>query len=151
LWAAFSYPAPGWLALWLGVLCAVLVRIEFELEEGHTRPVVLAFVPMLVLLPAPAVPLIVAAAHVAGRLPDVLARRTPARRLVMMVADCWFVLAPALIVATLGYPASATAAALTVATVIVAQIGSDFAVSALRLWAALGLDPLTDLRAYAWT
>src|SRR4051812_38067509 len=88
LWAASSYPAPTWAAVWLGVLCAVLVRIEFQLEEGHTRPVVLAFVPMLLMLPAPVVPLVVAAAHVAARVPEVLTGRAPARRLVMMGADC---------------------------------------------------------------
>ena len=38
--------------LWLAGLCAVLVRIEFEVGEGRTRPVQLVFVPMLLLLPA---------------------------------------------------------------------------------------------------
>ena len=150
LWAAFSYPAPGWPALWLGVLCAVLVRIEFELKDGHTRPVVFAVVPMLLLLPPSAVPVIVAAAHLAARLPDVIARRAPARRLVMMVADCWFALAPALIVAALGFPSGAVEAALMVGAVAAAQFASDFAVSALRLWGALGRGPRADLRAYAW-
>jgi hypothetical protein len=34
LWAAFSNPAP---ALWLGVLSAVLVRIEFQFEPVLER------------------------------------------------------------------------------------------------------------------
>ena len=45
----------------------VLVRIEFEVGEGHTRPVQLAFVPMLVLLPPGLVPLAVLAAHLPRR------------------------------------------------------------------------------------
>ena len=150
LWAASSFPAPTWAAVWLGVLCAVLVRIEFQLEEGHTRPVVLAFVPMLLMVPAPAVPLIVAAAHVVARLPEVFTGRAPARRLMMMVADCWFALPPALILAVFGFPTSVAAAALMVGAIALTQIGCDFVVSALRLWGALGLDPRADLRAYAW-
>jgi diguanylate cyclase (GGDEF)-like protein/PAS domain S-box-containing protein len=150
LWVASSYPAPTWAAVWLGVVCAVLVRVEFQLEEGHARPVMLAFVPMLLMLPAPVVPLVVAAAHVAARLPEVASGRAPARRLMMMVADCWFALPAAVILAAYGVPTSAGAAALLVAAVAVAQIGGDFVVSALRLWGALGLDPRADLRAYAW-
>ena len=150
LWSASSYPAPTWAAVWLGVLCAVLVRIEFQLEEGHTRPVVLAFVPMLLMVPAPAVPLVVAAAHVAARLPEVLMGRAPARRLMMMIADCWFALPAALMLVAYGIPTSLGGAALMLAAIAAAQIGCDFVVSALRLWGALGLDPRADLRAYAW-
>ena len=68
----------------------------------------------------------------------------------MMVADCWFALPAAVILAAYGVPTSAIAAALMVAAIAVAQIGCDFVVSALRLWGALGLDPRADLRAYAW-
>jgi diguanylate cyclase (GGDEF)-like protein/PAS domain S-box-containing protein len=150
MWAGLGAPVSGWSAVWLALLCAVLVRVEFQLEEGHTRPVVLAVVPMLALLPAPLVPLVVAAAHVIARVPDVVARRAPARRLIMMVADCWFAIPPAAIVAWLGIPASTGEVVALVAAAALAQITGDFAVSALRLWAALGLSPRGDLRAYAW-
>ena len=136
LWATAGYPPPGWLALWLCLLCAVLVRVEFQLEEGHTRPVVLAVVPMLVLLPAPVVPLVVAAAHVASRLPYVVAGRSPAWRLMMMVADCWFALPAALILAVWGEPGDPMTAALVLAGAATAQVACDFVISALRLWGA---------------
>ena len=138
-WAAFGFPAPGWAAVWLTILCAILVRVEFLLEEGHTRPVVLAFVPMLVLLPAPVVPLLVAAAHVAARVPEVVTRRAPPSRLVMMLADCWFTLPAALLVAAVGLPAGPAGAVVLVLACTVTQIGVDFGISALRLWAAPGL------------
>ena len=142
VWAAFGCSGPRLgRGLARRVLCAVLVRVEFQLEEGHTRPVVLAFVPMLLLLPAPVVPLLVAAAHLAARLPDVLARRAPASRLVMMVADCWFALPPALIVASFGLPDSASGRGAARPGCALAQVAVDFAISALRLWSALGLSP----------
>jgi diguanylate cyclase (GGDEF)-like protein/PAS domain S-box-containing protein len=150
LWAAFGFPAPGWNALWLSALCAALARIELQLEEGHTRPVVLAVVPMLLLLPPATVPLLVAAAHVLPRLPRVLAGRAPPWRLLMLLGDCWFALPPALLVALWGDPAGPAQAALLIACAATAQVAIDFVVSALRLWAAIGLDPRDDLRAYGW-
>ena len=54
----------GWgTLLWLAGLCAVLVRIEFEVGEGHTRPVQLIFVPMLLVLSPGLVPLAILLAH----------------------------------------------------------------------------------------
>jgi diguanylate cyclase (GGDEF)-like protein/PAS domain S-box-containing protein len=144
-WALAGFPAPGGAqALSLGLICAVLVRIEFVVGEGHTRPVVLALAPMLLLLPAAAVPLVFAAAHVAARLPDVLAGRAPPRRLAMMLGDSWFAVAPALVVAQTGtHPAL-----LVLALALAAQIAADFAISALRFYASVGVGP--QLTGYAW-
>ncbi len=136
----------GALALYLGLICALLVRIEFEVGDGRTRPVVLALVPMLFLLPPAAVPLVFAAAHVAARVPDVAARGMPARRLVMMLGDAWFALPPALAVAAAGtHPAVAV-----LALVLTAQMTGDFAVSSLRFWASVGVGPRAQLGGYAW-
>ena len=73
-WAALDGAAASpALAAWLTLICALLVRVEFEVGEGCTRPVQLVLAPMLVLLPAGAVPLAVGVAHVAAQLPAVLA------------------------------------------------------------------------------
>jgi diguanylate cyclase (GGDEF)-like protein/PAS domain S-box-containing protein len=143
-WALAGFPAPGVPALSLALICALLVRIELAAGEGHTRPVVLALVPMLLLLAPATVPLVFAAAHVAARLPDVLARRAPAHRLAMMLGDSWFAVAPALAIAATGpHPAL-----LVLAIALAAQMTADFAISSLRFRAAVGARP--PLRGYVW-
>ena len=69
----------------------------------------------------------------------------------MIVGDSWFVFAPALLLALAPAATGSVAQALLVAVAILAQSLADFAVSSLRLWAAIGVDPRDDLRAYAWT
>src|SRR4051794_13157401 len=144
LWASAGFPAPGLPALWLGLIGAALLRIRFEVGEGVTSPVVLALVPMLLLLPPAAVPLVFAAAQLAARVPDVVTGRAPAYRVMFGLGDSWFAIAPALVVAQTGvHPA-----ALVIALALVAQMAADFAISALRVWAAVGVGP--QWRGYAW-
>jgi diguanylate cyclase (GGDEF)-like protein/PAS domain S-box-containing protein len=143
-WMSAGSPAPGLTALSLVLVCAALLRIKFEVGEGVTNPVVLAIVPMLLLLPPATVPLVFAAGQLAARLPDVVTGRVPAYRMVFGLGDSWFALAPALVVAATGvHPA-----ALVIALAVAAQMAADFAISALRLWAAVGVGP--HWREYAW-
>src|SRR5262245_41170736 len=58
-----AHGTPWGMATWLSGLLAVLVLIEFEVGEGNTRPIHLAIVPMLVLLPPGIVPIAVLLAH----------------------------------------------------------------------------------------
>src|SRR5689334_7639435 len=60
VWFAGGMPAPGMTGLWLAGLCTLLVRVEFRVGAGKSTPVILAILPMLVLLPAPIIPLLVA-------------------------------------------------------------------------------------------
>src|SRR4051794_39842926 len=80
--------------------------VVFEVGSTYTMPVQLAFVPMLFVLPAPAVPLCVAVALMLPKLGDALLGRRPIGRSFMAFGDSWFALAPALIfmVAGLGAP-----------------------------------------------
>jgi diguanylate cyclase (GGDEF)-like protein/PAS domain S-box-containing protein len=143
-WASAGFPSPGANALYLGLICALLVRIQFEVGEGHTNPLVLGFVPMLLLLPAATVPLVFAAAQLAARLPDVVAGRVAARRLILMLGDSWFAVAPALVVAATGtHPA-----ALVVALALAAQMTADAAISSVRFYASVGSVPRR--RDYIW-
>lgn len=150
LWVATGTPAPGALGVWLALLCFVFCRVTFDVGEGSTRPVVLAVVPMLMLLPAGVVPLLVAGAAVAARTPEVFSGRMKAYRLTMAIADSWFVLGPALLFALVPEPASHAGQALLVLAALAAQFAGDFAISGLRIWAALGVSPREDLRAYVW-
>jgi diguanylate cyclase (GGDEF)-like protein/PAS domain S-box-containing protein len=146
-WLEQGAPAPGGaLALYLALICAVLARIEFQVGDGHTRPVVLAAIPALFLLPPAVVPLVIAAGQLAGRLPDVATRRMPAWRLAMMLGDTWFAIPPALVLAYTG----TTPALAVLAAALAAQMAGDFGSSSLRFWASVGVGPRAHLRAYAW-
>ena len=139
-----------WLAAWLGLICALLSRVEFEVGDGYTRPLQLALVPMLLLLQPGVVPLVVAGAVLVAKLPDVAAGQVDARRVLFGIADCWFAVPPALLLALTGWPADAGLQVLVVALAVGAQFAGDLSVSSLRLRVGLGLDPRELLRAIAW-
>jgi diguanylate cyclase (GGDEF)-like protein/PAS domain S-box-containing protein len=148
---AFDGATTNWLVFgWLVLICALLVRVEFEVGEGCTRPVMLVVAPMLVLLPAGAVPLAIVAGHVAAQLPDVARRRLPPRRLLMGVADSWFSLAPAIVVGLMGLPSGWLDAAAVALSALVAQFALDFAVSGLRVRIGTGISIPSLLRPFAW-
>jgi len=138
------------LAVWLTAVCAVMVRIEFEVGEGITRPVQLAVMPMLLLLPAPFVPALVALAHVAARLPDALRGRIPFPRLALSVSDSWFTVLPVLLLMLAGRPTASVAGAALLAGVLVALLAGDLAINSLRLAVGVGIDPRNELRSFAW-
>ena len=81
----------------LVVMFALGIRVQIDVGVAYTTPVQLAFVPMLLLLPTPSVPLLVMAAWLLGRLPDVGPSKTPVNRLLLVPADCWFSIGPALV------------------------------------------------------
>jgi putative nucleotidyltransferase with HDIG domain len=99
-------PSPGHAPLALiAVFVAVYVgvaRVEFSLGEGHVVPTQLVFVPMLLLLPATLAPLLVALALVASSTLEALRRRSAPQRVLLAIADAWFALGPAVVVAALG-------------------------------------------------
>lgn len=143
-------PAIDWgLTAWLTGLLAVLVLIVFEVGEGNTRPIHLAIVPMLVLLPPGVVPLAVLVAHLPRTLVKVVRGRAPIARLLLPVADCSFILAPALVFAALD-PAGVWATVGTTALALVALMASDLAISCVRMKVGLGMDPRPELRGFAW-
>src|SRR4051794_29576859 len=84
-------------AAWLGLICALLARVEFEVGDGLTRPLQLALMPMLLLLDPGVVPLVVGASVLLAKLPDMVRGQLPARRVVFGIADCWFAVPPALL------------------------------------------------------
>src|SRR5436190_3098481 len=95
------------LAVGLVIACAVLARVRFEYGEAYVTAEDLILMAMLVLLPAPYVPLLFAAAAVLSVTPDCLTGAWHPQRSVAAVADSWSSVGPALVVASLvsGYPA----------------------------------------------
>jgi diguanylate cyclase (GGDEF)-like protein/PAS domain S-box-containing protein len=138
-----------WLAGWLGVICALLSRVEFEVGDGYTRPVQLVFVPMLLLLNPAIVPLVAAGGMLAAKLPDVVAGRLDRRHALFGLADCWFALPPAALLALTGRPAAAGLQVLVVTAAVAAQFAGDLGVTSLRL-RALGIDTRELLGAMGW-
>ena len=110
----------------------------------------LVLAPMLVLLPAGAVPLAVGVAHVAAQLPAVLRRTAPPRRLLFATADSWFSLAPVVIVGVVGLPHDWTACAALIALATAAQFGVDFVVAAARACLGAGERLRALLVPFAW-
>jgi putative nucleotidyltransferase with HDIG domain len=80
---------------------AVASRIEFSAGAGYAVPTQLLFVPMLLLLPTPLVPLLIAVANVASTAWDTRSGIAPSRML-FAPADSMFALGPALVLVLLG-------------------------------------------------
>jgi diguanylate cyclase (GGDEF)-like protein/PAS domain S-box-containing protein len=134
----------------LVAIYSVLQRIGFEVGEGVTTPVQLAFIPMLLLLPPALVPLAVLAAQLPATLVKVLRRQVAPQRLLLPVADSAFSVAPAIVVALAGTTTGVWTAAAVCLAALATFVVSDVAIAWFRLRVGLGVDPRTELRAFAW-
>ena len=80
----------------LYVLCiAAVSRVRFDFGAGFTVPLQLVFVPMLFLLPVELVPSLVALGLLIAKVPDLVAARVPASRLLSVPGNSWFAVGPA--------------------------------------------------------
>ncbi|MCW2989120.1 MAG: metal dependent phosphohydrolase, partial [Solirubrobacterales bacterium] len=119
------------LAILLGayVVCS---RAKFDIADGYTVPTELVLVPMLFLLPTPAVPLVVSFGYLLGRLFDYATGRTSIHRAFHAFGDCWHSIGPALVLAVAGaqvfhwdhWPIYLLA--------LLAQLAFDFVATAIR-------------------
>ena len=88
----------SWTVLAVLMLCyAVGSKVEFPVGAGWTDPSQIAFVPMLFLLPTALVPIAVAAALIPGRLVEIIRGRLHPERVVFILSNSWYSLAPAAI------------------------------------------------------
>src|SRR4051794_10848667 len=124
---------------WLVLVAAYALagRVMFQFGPGFVRPTQLVFVPMLLLLPAGAVPPAVAAGAVLSAVPELVRRQAGAERVLVAVADSWYSAGPALVVGLGGsidpwalYPLA-----------LGAQFATDLAASTLREWLGAGVRP----------
>jgi putative nucleotidyltransferase with HDIG domain len=120
---------------------ALVARAEFPAGAGFAVPTQVVLVPMLLLLPTPIVPLLVALALVLTTCVDASRGEVSRDRVLLSVADATFALAPALVL-VLGdaqtpdwsdWPVYLAAFA--------AQLALDAAVTCARVWACLGERP----------
>jgi putative nucleotidyltransferase with HDIG domain len=87
----------------LYVLCFALAgHVRFDIGGGFTVPTQVVFVPMLFVVPASAVPLLVAFSLALGMLPAIAAGRVPAIRLLTVAGNSWFAIGPALVLVLAG-------------------------------------------------
>lgn len=141
--------ASGWLIAGLAVSYAVSTRVEFPVGAGYAVPTQLFLIPLFVLAPASAVPLIVFAALFVAALVDVARQRILADRLVDVGVDAWHAVAPALVFIGAGTPDPTHAPVWLFPAALLAQMLSEVAVTSLRLWLGQGIAPQLQLRVLA--
>jgi len=129
------------LALAFAAAYALAVRIEFTTGAHFAVPTQLVFVPMLLLLPTPLVPLLVAAAYVGSDLAAVVRDRLAVGRAVIAPADTWFAIWPALVLVLGDAQLPSWDLWAWYAGALAAQLVGDAACTALRARLALGLRP----------
>jgi putative nucleotidyltransferase with HDIG domain len=129
---------------------ALASRIRFSDGAGYTVPTQLVFVPMLFLLPTPAVPLFVAAGTVIGNLPEYLTRRTHLDRAVLSIGDSWYAVPPALLLTLTGAQTFAAGHWAVYLAALGVQFAGDFVAAVARDWIAMGVSPQVQPRLLAW-
>ena len=136
--------------LLLFVSYAIASQVEFEVGTGSAIPTQVVFVPTLFLLPARMLPLFVAAALMAGMLPDLLRRRTHPARLLVQLVNSWHAIGPALVMLAFGDPRPSWSLWPALVAAFAAQFAFDFVSSAIRARLAFGIHVRDHLTSLAW-
>jgi putative nucleotidyltransferase with HDIG domain len=127
---AFSLP----LATAFVVCYAGMASVAFNVGAGYVVPTQLIFIPMLLLLPTPAAPLLVTLAAVLARVAAVARTQSPPERLVLAVNDATFAFAPALVLVAFDAQLPDWASWPAYAAAFAAQFGADALREAARAW-----------------
>ena len=123
-----------WLALAFVATLAVAADIEFTVGNATAVPTQLVFVPMLLLLPTPYVPLLAAAAFVVGSGVKLLREPMAApSRALNGIPDAWFSLAPAIVIVAFGAQLPAWGQLPVYALAIGAQLAADVLIYTARV------------------
>ena len=126
-------------------LYAIACRVRFYIGAGYTIPTQLVLVPMLFEFSPGLVPLAVVAGATLGRLPDVLQGKSHPDRLLLGPANAWHALGPALVFAAVDPGPPSWGDGGTYVAAFAAQVVTDFVISTLREWLALGIPPSVQL------
>lgn len=141
--------APRSLDLWLAVALVagyvLAAKVEFETGSAFTCPSQLVLVPMLFLLPTPAVPLFVAAGLVLSRVPSYVRGEISPGGVLITVGDAWHAIGPALVLSAAGAATPSWADWPIYLGALGAQFGFDLAVIVVRFNLALGIPMRTAL------
>lgn len=119
------------LAILIGayVVCS---RAKFDIADGYTVPTQLVLVPMLFLLPTPAVPLVVAFSDLLGRGFDYASGHTNVHRSFHTFGDCWHAVGPALVLVVAGAQIFSWDEWPVYVVALLAQLAFDFVPAAIR-------------------
>jgi len=137
-------------ALLLLAAYALASRITFEVGASHTDCSQLLFVPMLFLLPTPAVPLFVAGGNLLAQLPDYLRRRRHPERAILALGDSWYAVGPALVLVAFGAQTADLGDWPVYLGALAAQFGFDLVANTAREWFELGVPLSAQLADAGW-
>ena len=153
VWLPTARPSAGLGIMIALVACyALAARVQFEVAFASAVPTQLVFIPMLFLAPLHVVPLLVALGFVLSKLPEHLRGEWHIGRAGLHLVTAWHAVGPVLVLAALGAPSPTLSHLPLIAVAVAAQFALDFASSATRGFAALGIGPRELARALgpAW-
>jgi HD-GYP domain-containing protein (c-di-GMP phosphodiesterase class II) len=127
------------LAVALVLVYALVARVEFQTGPGWALPTQLVFVPMLFLLPTPAVPLFVAAGLLLARVPDYLSGAVRPDRALSAPGDAWYAVGPALVLTLAGATTPDWGDWPIYLAALSSQFGIDWIASTIRMSAGVGV------------
>ena len=134
------------LAIAVVLAYAVLASAEFSTGAGYVVPTQVVFVPMLLLLPTPLVPLLVAAGALITSGVQVARGTLAPGRLLLAFADSWFALAPAAVLVAAGAQTPDWSDWPVYLLALAAQFAADALISSARMRVSLGIPPRQLLR-----
>jgi HD-GYP domain-containing protein (c-di-GMP phosphodiesterase class II) len=127
------------LALGFTLALAILARVEFSAGAGYAVATQAVFVPMLLLLPTPVVPLLGALAFLLSSLVDALRGRSALARVPVAIADATWTLPPALVIIVFGAQEPAWSHWPVYVVALVAQLAVEAGVTVARSQLCLGM------------
>ena len=133
------------LSVWI-----VVERVKFPVASVWTTPTMLVFVPALLVLPTPVVPLVAMIALLLGRLPELARSRAQQTMLPAYVADSWYTIGPALVIVLGGAQHFAWSHWPVYAAALVAQFAFDAVAMIGRITIAEGTSPRVQLPLVSW-
>jgi HD-GYP domain-containing protein (c-di-GMP phosphodiesterase class II) len=137
--------SPGVIVLFV-VLYGAMSTIEFDVGAGYGQATQLVLIPMLFAVPPGAVPLLVAAGYVLGRLPSYIrGTRAPVGAL-SQVANAWHAVGPAAVFAIAGLTAPHWSHWGVLLVALAAQLACDLVATVAREWLRLGKVPTQTVR-----
>jgi putative nucleotidyltransferase with HDIG domain len=150
---AIAIPSPRGLNVpTLALLVSIYViacRARFDIADGYTVPTELVLVPMLFLLPTPAVPLVVAASWFLGRMIEFATGEISIHRAFHTLGDCWHAVGPALVLCAAGAQVFGWSDWPVYLLALASQFAFDLAASAVRARLADGIPAREQLRLMA--
>ncbi len=138
------------LSLALVAAYALASHIRFEVGAGYTVPTQLVIVPMFLLLPPAAVPLLVVLGNLLSDLPDYARGRRHPQRAIVALGNSWFAVGPALVLVVAGSPEGALNHWPLYVAALLAQFGFDLAATVAREWYEYQIPPRSQLADGVW-